>query len=281
MVEEILQGTKSFIADAYKTPHWILATILFGSAVTFISSYQGANPQEWALLEYSNNELELQERDNERVCNLRGHILTGLQDFRNLLGQLMSVMSLIEQDVKESGSTSRGKEIDALHEQATKVSKSLRILKATVKGFQFRTPAYNDEARLEEEFLDSHIKWSELVEEFCHAYLSGDQNFTQNIKQLAERAVAQNEESNTLSLKNENIEIQCESARKLNLVEKEKLSQQKWNYRIKGVGYYLALAISTLYIGAVLLGIVKSASGKKEISRAPKRKTKPKRKRNR
>jgi len=281
LLRKLPQRTKLFIASAYTTPHWILATVFFVSATTFIGTYRGANPEEWALLEHSNNELELQARDNDRICSLRGTLLVGVRDSENLMKRLASFTLLLLKDFRESGTTSRGNEITELHEQTLSTLDGLKTLKANVKGSQFLTPAYNDEARLNEEFLDNSIKMFEKLEGYCHAYMSGSgQEFAKQFKQLGESTTTLNQELKTLLARSENVNIQCESARKANLIEQEKLYQQKLNYRIKSAGYYIAIVFCTLYlVVAVPLGIARSSNFKKASFRSEKRITKPRRRR--
>lgn len=255
-LRRLCSAVTSFTARAYKQPIWMIATFIFLSCVTFLITYQSSSPEGQAKIEYSANERRVLIEDGERLTKLYGQILAEVESMKRLMFELGLIVDDITETRRVEG---RGSQVEMNYKSAVETKRQVGLLLASVKGMQFRVPAYNEEARAYETYLTTEMSMLEAVEGLWAAYLAGDaKDFARKSAEAAGRLSAIFNDQLTFASRQESLGYLIDSTLNANLIELKKAEAQANRHRVLGWLQILAVIFMVGYAGAVWVGIKNS-----------------------
>jgi hypothetical protein len=91
----LLRAIEVFAERAYKKPVWIISTVVWGSLITFLWSYQSSIQQVNAKAEAASNERWVEIEDSARFLTIGREV----QDLKEPVEKIMSELQAVGEDI--------------------------------------------------------------------------------------------------------------------------------------------------------------------------------------
>jgi hypothetical protein len=275
-LRRLFKAVELFVTAAYKKPLWILMTLLFGSSITFLTSYESAKPEMVAKLYNLDNETLVMKEDLERMITLQNEFISVYGAFRDESREQI----LLALGAMKSGQVVDREHIKEIYRQIITIRNEQEKLIMKLNGTQFRITIHNERVEMFKKLLAPENERTKILEGVFAAYLNG--NYDHHLQQLDLSLMTNvGKETKTSLALLESINSNARAATRAKMIELEKSAAQLRRDILIGYLEYPASIFCVGYIIAIGIGIRSSwrRSDKKQAVGISNRKKKRLRKR--
>ena len=250
---KVFNSLSLFISRSYRNPIWIVATVLLGTSLTFLTTYYSSLPEETARFETAIAEHQLQEDENNRMENLDVELRSSSESDKIPTAKIDAILA----DICESQlPNDREPEFAEAYKLIIDVKRQNEILIAKRKGIHFHAPELNEMVQSDLSVLNAQLHLLDVYEKICKIYLAGERDgFIEEIEKTDPILKELEKEVETAEALQQSAFTSLESRRRTLAIENNRKQTLAVTNQYKATFKYLSLVFVGGYVLSIIIGV--------------------------